>query len=118
MLEGRSRFPRYDTAKALADALETTPAILMSEERKGLSIKAKGKEFAQNTELLTEIITRLQEAAAELDRKLSPRDFAAMAATIFQRLQQTGDSKMKGAISAQIHELIDYEALRHKRKHS
>jgi transcriptional regulator with XRE-family HTH domain len=116
MLEGRSRFPRYDTARSLAEALDTTPALLMSDEKTASDILSKGHGFQQDLELLTEIITRLREVTDELDRTLSPRDFAAMTATIYRRVQDKEDRKKKiSAIRPQIHDLLDYEMLRQKR---
>jgi transcriptional regulator with XRE-family HTH domain len=117
MLEGRSRFPRYDTAQALAEALETTPARLMSDDTEEEKTSGtKSKDFADDLELLTEIIARLREVSEELDRKLSPRDFAAMAATIYRRVQEGEERKKKiSSIRPQIHDLLDYEMLRQKR---
>jgi hypothetical protein len=119
MIEGRSRFPRYDTVQALADSLGTTPALLMSGKKTGAESQAKGGAFGQNIELLTEIITRLQETAAETGRELSPREFAAMSATIYRRfLEDGGETTLKnkiGALKPQIYDLLEYEALRHKR---
>lgn len=118
MIEGRSRFPRYDTVQALADALGTTPALLMSSDKLGGEIQAKGNVFGQDIELLTEIIARLQETAAEMGRELSPREFAAMSTTIYRRLQESGDAakgKSPAALKPQIHDLLEYEALRNKR---
>ncbi len=116
MLEGRSRFPRYDTIQALAEALGTTPALLMSDNDVASDVALKGLVFGQDLELLTEIIARLQEIAEETNRKLSPRDFAAMAATIYHRIQDGEERKKKiSAIRPQIHDLLDYEMLRQKR---
>jgi hypothetical protein len=119
MIEGRSRFPRYDTVQALADTLNTTPALLMSSKKTSTEIQAKGGVFGQNIELLTEIIARLQETAAEMGREISPREFAAMSATIYRRLQDSGeDMTQKNKVSAikpQIYDLLEYETLRHKR---
>lgn len=119
MIEGRSRFPRYDTVQALSDALGTTPAQLMSNKKISGEIQAKGNAFGQNIELLAEIIARLQETAAEVGRELTPREFAAMAATIYRRLQETmGDATLKnriGSIKPQVYDLLEYETLRHKR---
>ncbi len=115
MLEGRSRFPRYDTAAALAQALNTTPAQLMSEPS-AITADAKNSISGHNLELLTEIIARLQEVTGELNRKLSPRDFAAMTATLYHRIQESEGRKTKiSALRPQIHDLLDYELLRHKR---
>jgi len=119
MIEGRSRFPRYDTVQALADALGTTPAQLMSSKHTTGEIQAKGSAFGQNIELLAEIIARLQETATEVGRELTPREFAAMAATIYRRLQETmGETTLKNRISSikpQVYDLLEYETLRHKR---
>jgi transcriptional regulator with XRE-family HTH domain len=119
MIEGRSRFPRYDTVQAMSDALNTTPARLMSEEGLTTSTTAKSDNFGKDVELLTEIITRLQETAAELGRDLSPREFAAMSATIYRKIQESGDTVLRktrlSSIKPQIHDLLEYETLRHKR---
>jgi len=116
MLEGRSRFPRYDTAKALAEALGTTPALLMSDNDVAGADAMKSLVFGQDMELLTEIIARLKEVTDELHHKLSARDFAAMTTTIYHRLQASEDRKKKiSAIRPQIHDLLDYEMLRQKR---
>jgi transcriptional regulator with XRE-family HTH domain len=118
MIEGRSRSPRYDTVQAMADALQTTPAILMSSEKTAAEIAAKGDAFGRDIELLTEVIARLQETAEEMGRDLSPRDLAAMSATLYRRLLESGDGtpkKMRAVLKPQIHDLLEYEALRHKR---
>jgi transcriptional regulator with XRE-family HTH domain len=116
MLEGRSRFPRYDTARALAHALRTTPALLMGDEKLASSAALKGAAFGQDLDLLTEIVTRLREVTDKLDRKLAPRDFAAMITTIYRRFKDSGDHKKKvSAIRPQIRDLLDYQLLRRKR---
>jgi transcriptional regulator with XRE-family HTH domain len=117
MIEGRSRFPRYDTVQALADALDTTPALLMSGHQVATDLHAKGDAFGKDIELLTEIIARLQETAAEMGRELTPREFAAMSATIYQRLQNDeGARKNRANLKSQVHDLLEYETLRQKRK--
>jgi len=116
MLDGRSRFPRYDTIQALAEVLGTTPALLMGDNEAALEVSNKGDGFAHDLDLLTEIITRLQEITEELNRKLDPRDFAAMATSIYRRLQDSGERKKSiSQIRPQIHDLLDYEMLRQKR---
>ena len=119
MIEGRSHFPRYDTVQALADVLGTTPAILMSGKKTSSEIQSKGAAFGKNTELLTEIIARLQEVAVETKRELAPREFAAMSATIYRRILETSEDvshkSVVSSIKPQIYDLLDYEALRHKR---
>ena len=114
MLEGRSRFPRYDTIKAIAEALDTSPAFLMGEASVLTDAVAAG--VADDLELLTEVISRLQEVTGELNKKLSPRDFAAMATTIYKRIQTSDERKKNiGSIRPQIFDLLDYQALRQKR---
>jgi transcriptional regulator with XRE-family HTH domain len=119
MIEGRSRFPRYDTVEALSAALGTTPALLMSGKKAGSEIQSKGIAFGKNLEILTEIIARLQETAAEMDRELTPREFAAMASTIYRRLQENPEElshkSQLNSIKPQIYDLMEYETLRHKR---
>lgn len=115
MLEGRSRFPRYDTAQALAKALQTTPARLMSDANTAGN-NSSDSISNDDLDLLTEIIGCLQEVTGESNRKLSPHDFAAMAVSIYQRIQVGEASKSKiSTIRSQIHELLDYEKLRQKR---
>lgn len=116
MLDGRSRFPRYDTIQAMAEALDTTPALLMGDAAAAQEVSAKGQDFGHNLELLTEIITRLQEVTAELNYKLSPRDFAAMATTMYRRFQDYPNQDHLGdAIRPQIVDMLDYTSLRQKR---
>lgn len=120
MIEGRSRFPRYDTVQALADVLKTTPARLMSDPNRGPESSAPTDSFGPDVELLTEIIARLQETAREMDRTLSPREFAAMSATIYRKMHEgdrsgtatTNRKNRVAAIKPQIHDLLDYEGLR------
>ncbi|MFA4993900.1 MAG: helix-turn-helix transcriptional regulator [Bdellovibrionales bacterium] len=119
MIEGRSHFPRYDTVQSLADVLGTTPAMLMSSKKTGAEIQTKGAPFGHNIEILAEIIARLQETASDLGRELTPREFAAMSATIYRRLQESsGDLSPKNqiiAIKPQVYDLLEYETLRRKR---
>lgn len=115
MLDGRSRFPRYDTIQSMAAVLHTTPALLMGDAETAQEVSAKGQGFSQDLDLLTEIIARLQEVTEELNHKLSPRDFAAMAATIYRRMQDNPASKKQGDhIRPQIVDLLDYDTLRKK----
>jgi transcriptional regulator with XRE-family HTH domain len=116
MLDGRSRFPRYDTVQSLAAVLQTTPALLMGDADAAQEISVKGPAFEQDLELLTEIITRLQEVMDEKERKLSPREFAAMAAMLYRRIQADPDaSKHRENLKPQILDLMEYDALRQKR---
>ena len=116
MMEGRTKFPRYDTARSLAATLGVTPATLMSETSVNSEVGQKGEEYGEDLELLTEIIARLQEVIEEHKRHLPPRDFAAMAATIYHRMRES-ENRKKGhsAIRPQVHELFDYEMLRLKK---
>ena len=107
MLEGRTRFPRYDTALALSTTLGTTPAHLMGE-------RGRGDELGADVELLAEIITRLLEVADENKHRPKPREFAAMAATAYHKLIESGEQHKGRAIGAQVHEIFDYEMLRKK----
>ncbi|MGE4351029.1 MAG: helix-turn-helix domain-containing protein [Bdellovibrionales bacterium] len=118
MLEGRARFPRYDTVEALAKALEVTPAQLMggtpqtvlSEKR----IVPESDPLADDDlNLLTEIITRLQEVAQEHKQNLKPRDFAAMVTTIYRQVQDSQSPQNgKSSLDPSISHLITYETLR------
>jgi transcriptional regulator with XRE-family HTH domain len=115
MLEGRSKSPRYDTAQALAGALDTTPAALMGDEAAAAEMGRKGPGFREDLELLTEIIARLQETAEEDRRVVSPREFAAIVATLYRSLRGSDKSRRApGVIKSQVYELLDYETLRQK----
>ena len=59
MLDGRSRFPRYDTIQAMAEVLQTTPALLMGDAEAAQEVSAKGPGFGQDLELLTETLESL-----------------------------------------------------------
>ncbi|MDR3450581.1 MAG: helix-turn-helix transcriptional regulator [Alphaproteobacteria bacterium] len=116
MIEGRSKFPRYDTVQALADVLGVTPAFLMGGQTP--DAEAKNAAFGKDVELLTEIIARLQETASEMGRELTPREFAAMSASIYKQMQEEPESGRKNRLSGlkpQISNLLEYEVLRHKR---
>jgi DNA-binding Xre family transcriptional regulator len=141
MLEGRTRFPRYDTVLALCEALEVTPSALMGGAPEGAPATAAPhqrdeaetstphepqapkilRETPENAtgddlELLTEIITRLQEVAEDYQHELNPRDFAAMVTTIYHRTRQPAPrkSRFENSLSPKIHDLVAYEALRRR----
>ena len=116
MLEGRTRFPRYDTVLAIATALDITPTQLMGENANISQANQSIKETDDDLELLTEIITRLQETAEDYQHKLNPRDFAAMVTTIYRRVRKTPTKKAgdKASLHPQIHDLIAYESLRRR----
>ena len=117
MMEGRTKFPRYDTAQNLAVALEVTPHQLMGEvvAREEARPKTKSADLNDdNLDLLTEIIARLQEVAAERRHQLEPRDFAAMVTTLFSRVQ-TGKKQGQSAVTRHdVEDLLSYEVLRKK----
>lgn len=116
MLEGRAKFPRYDTVEALAEALEVTPAQLMG--GKGQTIRQSGKKDPladDDLNLLTEIISRLQEVAQEHRHNVGPNEFAAMVTTIYRAVQKAPQSKgSRSKIDPQIDHLLAYESLRRK----
>lgn len=117
MLEGRTRYPRYDTVEALAAALETTPSGLMGGP---LNLNQDNKLEADpdtDIDLLTEIIARLQEVADEHKKKLPPHDFAAMVATIYRQVKQDPHkTRHAKAIKPKIYDLLEYENLRQRHK--
>jgi len=83
------------------------------------STSSQTEPLGNDIDLLAEIITRLKETAAEIGRDLAPREFAAMSATLYKRIQEDRDLKTRSvrisAIKPQIYDLLEYEALRHKR---
>lgn len=117
MLEGRTKFPRYDTVMALAAALETTPAGLMGGQ---LNVNQDNKLVAEDDpemDLLAEIIARLQEVADEHRKKLAPQDFAAMVVTIYRQVRQDPHkARYTKTIKPKIIDLLEYENLRQRRK--
>jgi len=119
MIEGRSKYPRYDTVQALARVLNTTAAQLMNENPTPLDAVLNGDFAGKDMELLTEIITRLQETTHELKRVLSPREFAAIAITIYRKLaEESAPPTRRGrllSIKPQIRDLMDHESVRQKK---
>jgi transcriptional regulator with XRE-family HTH domain len=117
MLEGRTQSPRYDTARALANALETTPAILMGDDDVAAEVARKGRKFGENLELFTEIISRLVEVIENDKLRVPPRKFAALTATLYRRVQNSDTPKKElGTIRAQIHDFLDYDNLRDRKR--
>jgi transcriptional regulator with XRE-family HTH domain len=117
MLEGRTKFPRYDTAVALSAALGTTPALLMGSRDILQETGENNAPAGQDIDLLTEIIARLQEVIEEHKSNLSPRNFAAMATTIYRRLQAAdATERTQDNIQPKIHDLLDYEMLRQRKQ--
>ncbi len=115
MLEGRTRFPRYDTVQALAEALGTTPAQLMGGEPKNAAPLKSANNPDNDLDLLTEIIARLQEVAAEYTHPLNPRDFAGIVTAIYRQLQGSKPRKAAAvSLRPKICNLLEYEALRRR----
>lgn len=120
ILEGRAKYPRYDTVEALAKALEVKPSELMSGKAKDiLSPKpSQAVEPAQSSleeddlELLTDIIGKLQQVATEYKQALKPKDFAAMVTTIFTHVQDAEINGKNNELSKPINHLMTYERLR------
>lgn len=132
MLEGRAKFPRYDTVEALAHALEVTPAQLMGGKDETIRSGAKTAAPAAPSDetasvqsppdpladddlnLLTEIITRLHEVAEEHKQKLAAPDFAAMVTTIYRHMQNDKPTPQKrpSTLTPTIESLMTYETLR------
>lgn len=86
IVEGRARFPRYDTIRALADALGTTPAYLMGDEEIRAGIHDGKIEKVGDLDLLTEIIARVQELCADMRITPDPKDFARIVSTLYAQL--------------------------------
>lgn len=119
MLEGRAKFPRYDTVESLAQALEVTPAQLMggaTTHENPIPAAAPQTTNDEDLDLLTEIITRLQEVAEDHRHKLEPSHFAAMVSIIYKQMlaKPAQDKASKTSITNKIQNLIDYETLRRR----
>jgi len=121
MLEGRAKFPRYDTVESLSKALGVTPAQLMGGDPQTLVSQIGNDQPAtdpladDDLNLLTEIISKLQEAAQAYRQSLKPDDFAAMVTSIYRQIGTQMDTKARKAeIAPRIENLIAYESLRHR----
>ncbi|MDD5587215.1 MAG: helix-turn-helix transcriptional regulator [Alphaproteobacteria bacterium] len=115
MLEGRTRFPRYDTVLALSHALDVTPTGLMDGQEKEANNPVKSEVLDGDLELLTEIITRLQEVIEEYKHPIGPRDFAAMVASLYRRMQTPQSSKgPREDLQPKIYDLLEYETMRRR----
>ena len=115
MLEGRAKFPRYDTVESLAATLEVTPAQLMG--GRDLSNPPPNDPLQDDDlNLLTEIITRLQEAIEERKQQLGPQDFAAMVTSLYRQMRPaTGPAPAtKTALTHHIDQLVSYEDIRRR----
>ena len=114
-LEGRTKFPRYDTVEALAQALKVTPAQLMG----GKNIASESPEPLQDEDLdlLTEIITRLKEVIEERQEELGAGDFAAMVTSLYRQMRPPMALRKKPSatkLARRIEHLISYESLRRR----
>lgn len=118
MLEGRARFPRYDTATALAKALGVTAAQLMGETVVDTSHTPPEPEQPDEIDLLTDVLAALHRAVQDRKTQLEPRELAAMATSVLRAATPDEDGKKPSAskISSHIAQLIDYETLRRGRK--
>ncbi len=121
MLEGRVKFPRYDTVEALGKVLHVTPARLMSgaqdDDGSPLARADKPSLDDEDLNLLTEIISRLQETAEEYRHTLDPKDFAAMVTTLYRQIKPDGQKGKKGKelnLIPRIQSLMNYEKLRRR----
>ena len=120
MLEGRAKFPRYDTVEALSAALGVTPAQLMGGRPETILNENQGEAVRDaladdDLNLLTEIITRLQEAVQEHKHALKPQDFAAMVTTLYRQINAKPVARShKVDIMPHIDHLMTYETLRRR----
>jgi transcriptional regulator with XRE-family HTH domain len=126
MLEGRTRFPRYDTIRALAKALQTTPAYLMGDKEIKHEISKEKAEkirmintapYHEKLDLLTEIIARLKECSDEEKIELPPKEFASIVSAIYQRCQEKWPKDTE-ATAAEVDPVVtniwEYEKLRRR----
>ncbi len=116
MLEGRAKFPRYDTVESLSKALEVTPAQLMGSKTPA-EPPANDPLQDDDLNLLTEIITRLQEAVEERKQQLGPQDFAAMVTSLYRQMRPSEPATRPPAkenLSQHIDQLVTYEDLRRR----
>jgi transcriptional regulator with XRE-family HTH domain len=117
MLEGRTRFPRYDTVQALASTLGVTPAQLMGGKANSTEKVSHSADYDDNLDLLTEIIARLQEAAEDYKHPLVPRDFAAMVTAVYRQMKTSKTGKpARTTLKPRLSDLLEYESLRRPAK--
>lgn len=115
MLEGRTRFPRYDTVLALSRVLDVTPSALMGNDEGQHEKEDKNKALDDDLELLTEIISRLKELIDEYNHTLEPRDFAAMVSSLYRRMKlPDGTTSPPHELAPRLVDLLAYETLRRK----
>ncbi|MDX9689309.1 MAG: XRE family transcriptional regulator [Proteobacteria bacterium] len=141
ILEGRAKYPRYDTIESLAKALEITPNHLMTggngdkaQEASATASPKSTQRSASTTKppetvtteggihpslddadlaLLSEIIATLHEVAENYKQSLKPQDFAAMVTTIYKNVTATPAAKTsKTDIITPIQSLVMYEAIK------
>ncbi|MBI1273172.1 MAG: helix-turn-helix domain-containing protein [Alphaproteobacteria bacterium] len=111
MIAGRARFPRYDTIRALARALNTTPAYLMGDEGIKEQIRQGGIKKISDLDLLTEIITRVQEVSKELGITPGPEQFARIVSALYHHVATSeGQDVTKKELTTRVHAIFDYES--------
>lgn len=112
MLSGRVRSPRYDTLQAIAKVLETTPAWLMGDAVTRHDLRQSNRSEHARLELLTEIIARLQETAADMKRPLAAKELASMAMTLYrQMLADDPAATSTIALTKQTRALVSYASV-------
>jgi transcriptional regulator with XRE-family HTH domain len=112
MLSGRARYPRYDTLLAITKVLETTPAYLMGDAATRNDLQRGGLMENERIELLTEIIARLQDTAEDMNRKLSAKELASMATTLYQQIltDETASTSLQ-ALDKHARTLVSYASM-------
>ncbi len=111
MLSGRARYPRYDTLQAIARVLDTTPAYIMGDAAMRHELHNGTVAEGDRIELLTEIIARLQETAEDMERKLSAKELARMATTLYQQILIDDPAASIQSIDKQVRTLVSYASL-------
>lgn len=122
MLEGRVKFPRYDTVVALAKALNITPARLMGDqEANGASpppspASTIKEEFGdEELVLLAELIEKIQETVTTRAQNIPAPKFAAMVASLYRATCLSGKTEHgDDPLTRNIDVLMTYEILREK----
>lgn len=110
LLSGRAKNPRLDTMLALAKVLGVTLATLIGET----ATTASAPQVPEKLELLTDILTQLLEAAADMPIAPEPDDLAAIATTLYRQLLQSASPVPTTAIADHVAMLTGFLQQRRK----
>ncbi len=106
-----TKTPRARSAAVLRATPRKTPTAANKNTREGTST-TNALMDDDDLDLLTDVIAKLQEAAADYKQNLKPPDFAAMVTTLYAHAQSVAAAREKAEIESPARHLVAYEALR------